>query len=147
MAESESRKDNGGDGSKELTAAISEVREWLVRIETHQSNQTQLLTEIKDSADKANEKADTADDKAERALSELNTYKGEVDRRFGESDRRFEENDKKWSDDRVEKRWVWGLLFTGFFYAWSVVAHDFYKLEDGHPRPTDGKEGERGAVL
>jgi len=31
-----------------------------------------VLTEIKDSADKANEKADTADDKAERALSELN---------------------------------------------------------------------------
>ncbi len=98
-----------------LTAAISEVREWLVRIETHQSNQTQLLTEIKDSADKANEKADTADDKAERALSELSTYKDEVNRRFGENDRRFKDNDKKWSDDRVEKRWVWGLLFTGFF--------------------------------
>ncbi|MFZ4454351.1 hypothetical protein [Salibacterium aidingense] len=92
--------DNGGN-SQEVTQAISEIREWLVRIDTNQSNQTQLLTEIKDSANHARKKADDAEDKADRANFRLDAV-----------ERRQDENDAKWREDRTEKRWQWGVIAT-----------------------------------
>jgi hypothetical protein len=63
---------------------ITEIREWLVRIDTNQQHQTKLLETLTTQADNAFEKADHAESKAEEALkrsirieSDFNEYEKE----------------------------------------------------------------------
>lgn len=51
------------------SVAISDIREWLVRIDTNQQHQTQLLEALNAEAKNTYEKADKAEDIAEEALA------------------------------------------------------------------------------
>lgn len=88
---------------QKFNATISEIREWLVRIDTNQQHQTQLLESLTRQAENAFTKADNAEDKAESAMARAN-----------EAYERTEENKKAFErykqDEKVSRRWLVGLV-------------------------------------
>lgn len=83
---------------REIAKAISDIREWLVKIDTNQTHQTELLKTINQQATNAFNKADIAEDTAEEALSLAKQTKKELDS--------FKE------DEKVKKRWLIGVLIS-----------------------------------
>src|SRR5690606_212133 len=90
---------------------ISEIREWLVRIDTHQQHQTKLLEDLTKQASNAFAKADNAEVVANKALDEARKTRKD-----------FEEYKK---DQVVGKRWAIGLAVSLFLTLLPILAN-FY---------------------
>lgn len=77
---------------------ISEIREWLVRIDTNQQHQTKLLEGLTEQSSNAFSKADNAEFTAKTALEKAES----VEREFDEYRR----------EQVVGRRWVIGVSIT-----------------------------------
>ncbi|SET69359.1 hypothetical protein SAMN05216389_12118 [Oceanobacillus limi] len=96
---------------KEYAQTIAEIREWLVKIDTNQTHQTNLLETINTQATNAFAKADNAEDKADKALSLA---------------QRNEENfDNYVENERTGRRWLIGILIT-IGLALLPIMNSFY---------------------
>ena len=98
-------------GSGNYTQTIGEIREWLVKIDTNQLHQTQLLETIKQQSENAFTKADYAEDTANEAL----TLATKTDAKL----------DKYVDDERTGRRWLIGVAITAIV-ALLPIYNSFY---------------------
>lgn len=94
--------------------AMSEVREWLVKIDTKQENILQLLEDSKARANEAYTKADNAEDSAEEALRAIESHRQDYHKRIDKED-----NDTKFAVKTGVT--VIGILVTLIIFLTPII--------------------------
>lgn len=93
---------------------ISEIREWLVRIDTNQQHQTKLLEGLTEQSSNAFSKADNAEDLANAAIKKAEEVGAELD------DYKKEQAEQR-KEQAVGRRWAIGTVITAVVFLLPMI--------------------------